>query len=82
MPAQKLLSILMPDIEKGRIEDEKAKMLLRKIYEEKYVSLREYKLMETVLDTLHFLEEEQRGKLRSMVLKNMLVVLSGQFYFD
>lgn len=82
LPAQKLLSILMPDIEEGRIEDEKAKMLLRKIYEEKYISFRERKLMETVLDTLHVLEESQQEKLRSLLLKNMLVALTGQFYFD
>ena len=82
LPAQKLLSILMPDIEEGRIEDEKAKMLLRKIYEEKYISFRERKLMETVLDTLHVLEESQQEKLRSLLLKNMLVALPGQFYFD
>ncbi len=82
-PAQQLLSILMPDIAAGRIEDEKAKMLLHKIYEEKYISFRELRLMETVLDTLSFLEEEsQQVKLRSMLLKNMLIALTGQFPFD
>ena len=82
-PAQKLLSILMPEIEEGRIDSEKAKILLHKIYEEKYISFREQRLMETVLDTLYFLDEEsQQAKLRSLLLKNMLIVLTGQVYFD
>jgi transcriptional regulator CtsR len=81
-PAQKLLSILMPEIQGGRINSEKAKMLLQKIYEEKYISFRELKLMETVLDTLNFLDEEsQQARLRSLLLKNMLIVLTGHVYF-
>ena len=71
----------MPEIQGGRISNEKAKMLLRKIYEEKYISFRELKLMETVLDTLGILEEEPRqALLRSLLLKNMLIVLTGQVY--
>lgn len=83
LPAKKLLSILMPEIQEGRINDEKAKMLLRKIYEEKYISFRERKLMETVLNTLDCLEEEyMQAQLRSLLLKNMLIVLTGQVHFD
>lgn len=83
LPAKKLLSILMPEIQEGRINDEKAKMLLRKIYEEKYISFRERKLMETVLNTLDSLEEEyMQAQLRSLLLKNMLIVLTGQVHFD
>jgi transcriptional regulator CtsR len=81
LSAKKLLSMLMPEIQGGRISNEKAKMLLRKIYEEKYISFRELKLMETVLDTLGILEEEPRqALLRSLLLKNMLIVLTGQVY--
>jgi hypothetical protein len=37
--------------------------------------------METVLDTLGILEEEPRqALLRSLLLKNMLIVLTGQVY--
>ncbi len=82
LPAQKLLSMLMPEIQEGRINNEKAKLLLQKIYEEKYISFREQKLMETVLDTLGFLDEESlQTRLRSILLKNMLIVLTGQVYF-
>ena len=39
--------------------------------------------METVLNTLDSLEEEyMQAQLRSLLLKNMLIVLTGQVHFD
>ena len=76
-PARELLSILLPEIIEGKISGEKAKMLLSKFYEEKFISLRERKLIESFLNTLYSLEEEsQRARLRSLLWKNLLVVLA------
>jgi len=77
LPAQELLSVLLPDILAGRIEDDKARMLLGKFYEEKYISLRERRLIECFLNALVSLEEESRQReLRSLLWKNMLAILA------
>jgi len=76
-PTLELLSALLPEILEGKISDEKARMLLSRFYEEKYISLRERKLVESFFTTLYTLEEEsQRVKLRSQLWKSMLVVLA------
>jgi len=73
---ENLLEMLLTEISSGHLSDEKAKGLIQRLYELKYISLRESKLMEAVLDCLSAVRDKSlQETLRGWLLKDMLLML-------
>ncbi|NMB41060.1 MAG: CtsR family transcriptional regulator [Firmicutes bacterium] len=74
---ESLLDMFIEDVTDGQITDDQARGLIQRLYDLKYVSLRESKLMEATMDSL-LIEAEDRllqEKLRGRLLKDMLLML-------
>jgi transcriptional regulator CtsR len=68
--------MLFQDITSGRISDGRARGLIQRLYELKYISLRESRLMEAVLDGLSNVNDKSlQETLRGRLLKDMILML-------
>lgn len=73
---ENFLNVLGEDASAGRISDDQAKGLIHRLYDQKYVSLRESRLMEAAMDSLHLIKDKTlQQKLRGWLLKDMLLML-------
>ncbi len=71
-----LLSMLLEEISKGSMNKERARHFIQRLNEEKFISYRESKLMESVLDGLDAVENEiVRDFIRGRILGKMIIVL-------
>ncbi len=71
-----LLAMLLEEASKGIIEKERARHFVQRLNEERYISYRESKLMESVLDELETLQDEKlRAALRGRFFGAMVLVL-------
>lgn len=71
-----LLSMLLEEISKGSMNKERARHFIQRLNEEKFISYREARLMESVLDGLDALENEIiRDFIRGRILGRMIIVL-------
>ena len=71
-----ILEMLFQDITSGRISDVRARGLIQRLYELKYISLRESRLMEAVLDGLTNINDKSlQETLRGRLLKDMIIML-------
>lgn len=76
LSVENLLSTFLKDIAAGGISDERARGIIQRLYELKYISLRESRLMETVLSCLKAVEDSSfRDELRGLLLRDMLLLL-------
>ncbi len=77
IPEGGLLSMLLREASTGYIEKERARQFIYRIYEEKLISYRESKLMESVLDALDTMTEDEslRGMLRGRLFESMILAL-------
>jgi len=76
VPPESLLSFILRDIKKGPVDDVKAKGFIQMLYEEKYISLRESRIMEAVYNSLHIIEDSSlQHRLNGLLLRNMLFIL-------
>ncbi|MGI5875776.1 MAG: CtsR family transcriptional regulator [Dethiobacteria bacterium] len=58
------------------VSDARAKGFVQRLYEEKYISLREAKIMEASLNSIEFIEDDLlKNKLRTCLLKDMFLML-------
>jgi transcriptional regulator CtsR len=58
------------------VSDARAKGFVQRLYEEKYISLREAKIMEASLNSIKIVEDDLlRNELRTCLLKNMFLML-------
>lgn len=74
-----LLEMLLEDIATGRLNDSRARGLIQRLYELKYISLRESKLMEAALNSLALINDGSlQETLRGWLLKEMLLMLMKQ----
>ena len=73
---ENLLEVFPGDLVAGPLSDLQAKGLIHRLYDQKYVSLRESRLMEAVMDSLQLINDKNlRQKLRGWLLKDMLLML-------
>lgn len=71
-----LLSILLEEIAKGSMNKERARHFIQRLYEEKFISYRESRMMESVLDGLDAVENEiVRDFIRGRIFGNMIIAL-------
>ncbi len=71
-----LLSMLLEEISKGSMSKERGRHFIQRLNEEKFISYRESKLMESVLDGLDAVENEiVREFIRRRVFGNMIIAL-------
>lgn len=76
LPVENILVMFFQDSMAGGISNDKAKGLILRLYESKYISFRESKLMEASLESLQLVKDEQlREKLRGRLLREMLLML-------
>lgn len=73
---ESLLDLFIENLITGKISDGEARGLLQQLYDLKYVSLRELRLMEAVMGSLHLVKDKAlQQKLRGGLLKEMLLLL-------
>jgi transcriptional regulator CtsR len=73
---ENLLDMFVQDIITGRISDDRARGLIQRLYDLKYISLRESRLMEAALDSLNIIKDKSlQETLRGWLLKDMLLML-------
>ncbi len=71
-----LLSMLLEEISKGSMNKERARHFIQRLNEEKFISYRESKLMESVMDGLDAVENEiVRDFIRGRIFGKMIIVL-------
>ncbi len=76
IPEDGLLSMLLREVSTGSVEKERARQFIYRLYEEKFISYRESKLMESVLEALDTIENEDvRGMLRGRLFESMILAL-------
>ena len=76
LPAENILAMFFQEVMDEGISVDKAKGLILRLYESKYISFRESRLMEASLDSLQFVKDESlREKLRGRLLREMLLML-------
>ncbi|RJX27256.1 MAG: CtsR family transcriptional regulator [Dethiobacter sp.] len=73
---ENLLDVFLQDILSGQISDDRARGLIQRLYDLKYISLRESRLMEATLDSLTIIKDKSlQETLRGWLLKDMLLML-------
>lgn len=76
LPVENILAMFFQEAAGGGISIEKAKGLIIRLYESKFISFRESKIIEAALDSLQSEKDEAfRDKLRGRMLKEMLLML-------
>lgn len=76
LPAENILAMFFQEMVTGRVNDSKVRGLIQRLYESKYISFRESKIMEASLESLKIIQDEQlREKLRARLFYEMLLVL-------
>ncbi len=76
IPEGGLLSMLLKETSTGSLDKERARHFIQRLNDEKLISYRESKLMESVLDSLDSMEDELvRGMLRSRIFEDMIMTL-------
>jgi len=73
---ENLPTMILKEIEDNVVSKEKVFGYLEMLFEEKYISLREFKLMGSVLESIELIEEDSlKNKFRTHMFKNMLLTL-------
>ncbi len=76
LPVENILAMFFQEVVDEGISIDKAKGLILRLYESKYISFRESRLMEASLDSLQFVKDESlKDKLRGRLLREMLLML-------
>ncbi len=76
LSVENLLSTFLKEIAAGGISDDRARGIIQRLYELKYISLRESRLMETALSGLKTVGDDTfREELCGLLLKEMLLLL-------
>lgn len=76
IPEGGLLSVLLKETSTGSLDKERARHFIHRLNDEKLISYRETKLMESVLEGLDSVEDEMlRGMLRSRIFEDMVLAL-------
>lgn len=76
LPVKNILAMFFQEATENGIGSKKAKDLIIRLYESKFVSFRESRLIEASLGSLQSIKDESlRDKLRGKMLKEMLLVL-------
>jgi transcriptional regulator CtsR len=76
LPAENILALFFQEIMTGRINESKVSGLIQRLYESKYISFRESKIMEAALESLKIIKDELlREKLRASLFHEMLLML-------
>lgn len=76
LPVENILAMFFQEVVEGGISNDKAKGLVIRLYEAKFISLRESKIIEATLDSLQLVKDEtSRDRLRGKMLKEMLLLL-------
>ena len=76
LSVENLLSTFPKDLVAGGIREDRARGIIQRLYELKYISLRESGLMESALSGLKAVEDNSfRKELRGLLLRDMLLLL-------
>lgn len=76
LSVENLLSTFPKDLVGGGISEDRARGIIQRLYELKYISLRESGLMESALSGLKAVEDNSfRKELRGLLLRDMLLLL-------
>mgnify|MGYP000854758093 CR=1 FL=1 len=76
LPVENILAMFFQEAADNGIGSKKAKDLILRLYESKFISFRESRLIEASLGSLQLIKDESlRDKLRGKMLKEMLMVL-------
>jgi transcriptional regulator CtsR len=76
LSVENLLSTFPKDLVAGGISEDRARGIIQRLYELKYISLRESGLMESALSGLKVVEDNSfRKELRGLLLRDMLLLL-------
>lgn len=76
LPVENILAMFFQEVIDGGIGSSKAKGLIVRLYEAKFISFRESKLIEASLDSLGSIKDEAvRDMIRGRLLKEMLLML-------
>lgn len=76
LPAENILAMFFQEIMAGGVSESKVRGLIQRLYESKYISFRESKIMEAALESLKVIKDELlREKLRTSLFYEMLLML-------
>ena len=76
LSAENLLAMILQDIMDAQMSENSARGMIQRLYELKYISFRESRLMETTLDSLQSVQDVSlRKSLTGLFLRDMLLML-------
>ncbi len=76
LPVENILAMFFREVIDGGISSSKAKGLIVRLYESKFISFRESKLIEASLESVQLIKDETaRDIIRGRMLKEMLLML-------
>ncbi|MDO9535021.1 MAG: CtsR family transcriptional regulator [Bacillota bacterium] len=76
LSAENLLSMILQDIMDAQMSESSARGMIHRLYELKYISFRESRLMETTLNSLQIVQDVTlRNSLTGLLLRDMLLML-------
>jgi transcriptional regulator of stress and heat shock response len=76
LSAGNLLTMILQDIMDAQISENSARGIIHRLYEMKYISFRESRLMETTLNSLQIIEDAAlRKSLTGLLIRDMLLML-------